>query len=83
MAKRLTAIKAIRAFCVECTCGDPEWIRECPSNSCPLWVYRMGRNPNISQQTREKQRQRALRRGFRGKSDSGVIESVPEEKVEN
>jgi hypothetical protein len=60
MSKRLTPVKAIRAFCVECTCGDTEWIRECPSTDCSLFPYRMGKNPNISTETKAKLREIAL-----------------------
>ena len=42
----LTPVKAIRAFCLQCTCEDKLWIRQCPSKDCPLHKYRMGRNPN-------------------------------------
>lgn len=42
----LTPIKAIRAKCIDCMCGQTAEVRRCPSESCPLYPYRMGHNPN-------------------------------------
>lgn len=44
MAK-LTPIKAIRAKCVDCSCGQLKEVRECPVTNCPLYPYRMGKRP--------------------------------------
>lgn len=44
MAKR-TPIKAIRAKCVECCCGNFAEVRECELSECPLFEYRMGHRP--------------------------------------
>lgn len=44
MAKR-TPIKAIRAKCLDCTCGQVAEVRECPIKECPLHEYRMGHRP--------------------------------------
>lgn len=44
MAK-LTPIKAIRAKCLDCACGQFSEVRECPVTGCPLWEYRMGHRP--------------------------------------
>jgi hypothetical protein len=41
---RLTPCKAIHQFCIECSGGQKQ-VRECPSKECPLWIYRMGKNP--------------------------------------
>jgi hypothetical protein len=74
---RRTAIKSIRDFCVRvCCCGDMEYVRECPDGvshqgvpPCPLWPFRMGHNPNISDEAREKSRQAAKSRNL-GKKPS-------------
>lgn len=42
----LTPMKAIRAKCLDCMCDQPQEVRLCPCESCPLWPYRMGHNPN-------------------------------------
>ena len=41
----MTPIKSIRAKCVDCCCGSTLEVRLCPSQSCPLWPYRMGKRP--------------------------------------
>ncbi|MBR4090511.1 MAG: hypothetical protein IKK28_06495 [Mogibacterium sp.] len=41
----MTPIKAIRAKCIDCCCGEKKEVRLCPSERCPLWSYRMGRRP--------------------------------------
>lgn len=40
-----TPMKAIRAKCIDCCCGDKKEIRECTIEKCPLWPYRMGHRP--------------------------------------
>ena len=42
----LTPIKAIRAKCLECSAGQPKEVRECVIQDCPLYPFRMGKNPN-------------------------------------
>lgn len=38
-------LKAIRAFCLECSCGQTSEVKECPVVKCPLYPFRMGKNP--------------------------------------
>lgn len=38
-------VKAIRAYCLECSCGATSEVKECPVNKCPLYPFRMGKNP--------------------------------------
>lgn len=45
--KRLTPIKAIRAKCLECSGDNSAEVRNCVIPSCPLYPYRMGKNPYI------------------------------------
>lgn len=45
--KTLTPIKSIRAKCLECG-GRPSLVRNCDTRDCPLFFYRMGKNPNRS-----------------------------------
>ncbi len=46
MVKNLTPIKAIRAKCLECSGFQPKEVRECQIDTCPLFPFRMGTNPN-------------------------------------
>lgn len=38
-------LKAIRANCIECCCGNRNEVKLCPSTNCPLWAFRLGKNP--------------------------------------
>lgn len=38
-------IKAIRAKCLDCSGGNEAEVRKCVAITCPLWSFRMGRNP--------------------------------------
>lgn len=42
---RLTPIKAIRAKCFECSCGQFKEVRECAVKNCLLYSYRNGHRP--------------------------------------
>jgi len=58
---RVTAIRSIRAFCVECI-GGAVYVEDCTAIKCQLYPFRMGKNPNISAETKEKSRIRMLDR---------------------
>lgn len=38
-------VKAIRAKCLDCCCGSPEEVRQCPCENCALYPFRLGKNP--------------------------------------
>ena len=42
----LTPVKAIRAKCLECSNHHLKDIRGCLVTDCPLFPYRLGKNPN-------------------------------------
>lgn len=42
-----TPLKAIRAKCLDCSCGSYTEVKECPITDCPLYPFRLGHNPNI------------------------------------
>lgn len=47
-----TPMKAIRAKCLECSCGQMSEVRNCTVKTCPLWEYRSGHRPkNIEPRT--------------------------------
>lgn len=57
-----TPIKAIRAYCVDCSGGSFNEVTLCPVEKCPLYRFRLGTNPNIKKREltddeREKLRQ--------------------------
>jgi hypothetical protein len=41
-------LKAIRGKCLECSCFQPNEVKECPVTACDLWAYRFGRDPEPS-----------------------------------
>ena len=46
MRRKITPLKAIRAFCIDCSGGSPSEVRNCIIPECPLYLYRLGKNPN-------------------------------------
>ena len=40
-------MKLIRRHCLYCMGGSIKLVRECPSRTCPLLPYRMGKNPKL------------------------------------
>ena len=60
-------LKEIRAYCLQCQGGhgtSTEYVRECTDTLCSLYPFRMGHNPNITEETKEKRRQCALKYRF-------------------
>ena len=45
MGKGRVKLKDIRAYCRWCCLDKDNEIKLCPSNNCPLWIYRNGHNP--------------------------------------
>ena len=41
----MTPLKAIRAKCLDCCCGQVNEVKYCVCEDCPLWPYRHGHNP--------------------------------------
>lgn len=57
------SLKAIRAKCVDCCCGQLAEVRLCPCDNCPLWPYRMGKRPKIPADTAAEEK-REISPGF-------------------
>jgi hypothetical protein len=38
-------IKAIRAYCMDCSNGQYSEVKKCPCTKCPLFAFRFGMNP--------------------------------------
>jgi hypothetical protein len=38
-------LKALRARCLDCCCGNASEVRKCTAVGCPSWAFRMGINP--------------------------------------
>lgn len=46
--KGLTPMRAIRAKCLDCSCGNTNEVKLCPVEKCSLYPYRMGHNPKLA-----------------------------------
>lgn len=58
-----TPMRAIRAKCLDCSNDSANEVRICPITRCPLYPYRLGRNPNIKpRELTEEQRAEVGRR---------------------
>ena len=41
-----TPLQAIKKFCYECSGEDNKEVERCPSEKCPLYIYRNGKDPS-------------------------------------
>ena len=57
--KRVTPLRAIRLKCLDCVLGSAQEVQLCPSTDCPLWRFRLGKNPNIVLSDEERERRAA------------------------
>ena len=77
MAEQITnPVKAIRAYCLECSCGSTAEIKECPVIKCPLYPFRFGKNPyrQRREMTEEQKQVLADRLKEARKSVAGAVE---------
>lgn len=42
----LSPVKAIKKHCLDCSGGSKKEVRECIIQDCPLYPFRLGKNPN-------------------------------------
>lgn len=52
----MTPMKAIRLKCLDCCCGSANEVKLCTCTGCPLYDFRLGKNPNIKREYTEEQR---------------------------
>lgn len=45
MEYKTNPVKAIREKCIDCCCGSTLEVKECTVEQCPLFPYRLGKNP--------------------------------------
>ena len=55
-------LKAIRAKCLDCCCGQSAEVKNCGIIRCPLHPFRMGNNPFRKREMTEEQKQAAAER---------------------
>lgn len=63
MDEQITSpLKAIRAKCLDCMCGQSVEIKLCPSEDCPLYPFRFGKNPYHKRNLTDEQREEVAER---------------------
>ena len=56
-------VKAIRLFCIECMGGSFEEVKNCSSQKCAIYPFRLGKNPFRTERVvSDEQRQAATER---------------------
>jgi hypothetical protein len=53
-------VKAIRAFCLECSGGSTAEVKSCPRSVCPLFPFRFGKNPYRQRREMTEEEKRVL-----------------------
>lgn len=48
--------KAVKAKCLDCSCGHKQEVVNCPIKSCPLYVYRLGITTLIDDKKKQSRR---------------------------
>ena len=51
-AIHLSAMKALRARCLDCCAGNSAEVRKCVATDCPSWPFRMGKYPKARKELR-------------------------------
>ena len=60
-------IKAIRAKCLDCCCGQANEVKLCTCKDCPLYTFRFGKNPYRNRNLTDEQRRKAAERLHKGR----------------
>jgi hypothetical protein len=63
MRKGGPSVRLIKRICKWCQGEDKDsgaLVKDCPTEECALHPFRMGKNPNFSEETRLKRRERAI-----------------------
>lgn len=80
-------VKVIREKCLRCCCDSVKEVELCPIEACPLWPFRMGKNPyrkktelTDEQRKAASERMKALRAKIANKNDREIDASVLDEE---
>lgn len=75
MAEITNPVKAIRAKCLDCCCGQQNEVKLCPCTDCVLYPFRMGKNPyrklNLTDEQRAERAER-MRNAILAKNDNSI-----------
>lgn len=58
------SVRLIRKMCLWCMGGSSDLVRDCIREDCPAYNFRFGKNPNVTEETKEKRRIRAKKLGL-------------------
>jgi hypothetical protein len=67
--KKMTPLKAIKAYCLDCCNDNAREVTLCPSSNCPLYNFRKGRNMNVTRTMSDEQKQEAIVRLAKGRAN--------------
>lgn len=48
MTTKRDILSTIRDKCIDCCCGSLGEVKKCSAQTCHLWPFRMGKDPNPS-----------------------------------
>ena len=70
--KKITnPVKAIRAKCLDCSCGSSNEVELCTYTECALYPFRRGKNPyRKKQELSEKQRAVLMAQAIKNKAEN-------------
>lgn len=61
MAEQITnPVKAIRAKCIDCSCGSTAEVANCTATGCALFPFRYGKNPYRQRREMTEEEKRVL-----------------------
>ena len=59
--RTMTAMRAIRAKCLDCSGDSRMEVHQCPVKDCPLYKFRYGKNPNSKPREYSDEQKEAMR----------------------
>lgn len=72
----ISPMMAIRKKCLDCTAGQFQEVKACPVLSCPLWMFRTGKNPNCGNNASNPYLVQEFFHGKENQPASMIIESI-------
>ena len=82
MADIKNPVKAIRAFCLECSGDSTAEVKFCPREVCPLYPFRTGKNPYRQRREMTEEEKRVLADRLK-EARKNIGSSVEKSEVEN
>ena len=66
-------IKAIRAKCLDCCCGQANEVKLCTCKDCPLYAFRFGKNPYLYTEEQRQARAERMRKMVEAREASKIV----------